>query len=57
MNVQYVLARIFGTNDALFNRDDEQQIFRQVGELGLGPELLVCSPIEGTPWSLWGSRR
>ena len=39
--LQYVLARIFGTNDALFSRDDEQRIFSQVAEVGLGPKLLV----------------
>ena len=39
--LQYVLARIFGTNDALFSREDEQRIFSQVAEVGLGPKLLV----------------
>jgi hypothetical protein len=39
--LQFVLVRIFGTNDALFSRDDEQRIFRQVAEVGLGPKLLV----------------
>lgn len=57
INVQYVLARIFGTNDALFSRDDEQHIFRQVAEVGLGPKLLVCTATEATPWSLWSSNR
>ena len=42
MTMQYVLARIFGTNDALFSRTDEQRIFSQVAEVGLGPKLLVC---------------
>ena len=42
---QYVLVRIFGTNDALFSRADEQRIFSQVAEVGLGPKLLV-SPLE-----------
>ena len=42
MTMQYVLARIFGTNDALFSRADEQRIFSQVAEVGLGPKLLVC---------------
>ena len=57
MNVQYVLARIFGTNDALFSRDDEQRIFRQVAEVGLGPKLLVRPATEVTPWSLWSTKR
>lgn len=52
MNEQYVLARIFGTNDALFSRDDEQRIFRQVAEVGLGPKLLVRPATEATPCSL-----
>ncbi|CAK0784100.1 hypothetical protein CVIRNUC_007303 [Coccomyxa viridis] len=38
---QYVLVRIFGTNDALFSRADEQRIFSQVAEVGLGPKLLA----------------
>ncbi len=42
---QYVLVRIFGTNDALFSRADEQRIFSQVAEVGLGPKLLV-NPLE-----------
>lgn len=42
--MQYVLVRIFGTNDALFSRDDEQDIFRRVAAVGLGPKLLV-SPV------------
>ena len=41
---QYVLVRIFGTNDALFSRADEQRIFSQVAEVGLGPKLLVSPP-------------
>lgn len=39
--LQYVLARIFGTNDALFSREAEQDIFRRVAQVGLGPKLLV----------------
>ena len=39
--MQYVLARIFGTNDALFSREAEQDIFRRVAQVGLGPKLLV----------------
>ena len=38
---QFVLVRIFGSSDALFSREDEQRIFRQVAEAGLGPKLLV----------------
>ena len=57
MNVQYVLARIFGTNDALFSRDDEQRIFRQVAEVGLGPKLLVSPETEATPCSLCSTIR
>ena len=45
---QYVLVRIFGTNDALFSREDEQRIFSAIAEEGLGPKLLV-SPLEA--WS------
>ena len=41
---QYVLVRIFGTNNALFSRADEQRIFSQVAEVGLGPKLLVSPP-------------
>ncbi|EIE21022.1 hypothetical protein COCSUDRAFT_43387 [Coccomyxa subellipsoidea C-169] len=38
---QYVLVRIFGTNDALFSREAEQDIFRRVAQVGLGPKLLA----------------
>ncbi|CAL8469115.1 g8656 [Coccomyxa elongata] len=38
---QFVLVRIFGTNDALFSRDAEQDIFRRVAQVGLGPKLLA----------------
>jgi hypothetical protein len=39
--LQFVLARIFGSSGALFERDDEQQIFAAVAHAGLGPKLLV----------------
>ncbi len=44
--LQYVLVRIFGTNDALFSRDAEQDIFRRVAQVGLGPKLLVSTAVE-----------
>ena len=39
--VQYVLARVFGTSGALFDRSEEQAIFAAVAQAGLGPKLLV----------------
>lgn len=36
-----MLARIFGTSGALFDRSEEQSIFAAVAHAGLGPKLLV----------------
>jgi hypothetical protein len=46
---QFVLVRIFGSSDALFSREDEQRIFRQVAEAKLGPKLLVRWPLHLLP--------
>ena len=46
--LQYVLARVFGSTGALFERDAEQDIFAAVAHAGLGPKLLVrpcCSAV------------
>ena len=36
-----MLARVFGTSGALFERNTEQRIFEAVAHAGLGPQLLV----------------
>ena len=43
VRLQFVLARVFGGNDDLFDRRVEQRIFNAVGRAGLGPRLLVRS--------------
>ena len=47
---RYVLARIFGATEGLFERAKEQRIFSGVANAGLGPQLLVIFAIACLEW-------
>ena len=46
--MQWLLVRVYGGVDDLFEREAECQIFAAVAQAGLGPRLLVSLALDGT---------